>query len=285
MSVSVIIPARNDAALLAQCLQALSEQTRAPDQVIVVNNGSTDDTPSVAQRWGARVIDEPVQGITRATAAGFDAATGDILGRLDADSVPPPQWVARIENELAPGSPFAAVTGSGTYYGGNALVRSLGKALYLGAYFRIVGWYLGQPPLYGSNFALRSDVWREVAPLIHRDVREIHDDLEITLHLKPGQAIKYLDDLDVPISARPFSSWSGLTRRVVWGFGTLALDVREGNHRGRRAGHCDWRVAQYEVAARTQQRTLDAYSDSRHAQLRARPANGDEDGPETASAY
>ncbi|MEQ1737533.1 MAG: glycosyltransferase, partial [Rhodoglobus sp.] len=42
--VSVVIPALNDSVMLASCLRALAKQTRLPDEIIVVDNGSTDDT-------------------------------------------------------------------------------------------------------------------------------------------------------------------------------------------------------------------------------------------------
>src|SRR4051812_4994221 len=134
MTVSVIIPARNDAVMLARCLGALAAQTRPADEIIVVDNGSTDDTRAVALAAGARVVDEPVQGITRATAAGFDAATGDVLARLDADSLPPADWIARVAQELGASDRYAAVTGPGVYYDGHALARGLGRHLYLGGY-------------------------------------------------------------------------------------------------------------------------------------------------------
>ena len=65
--------------LLRGCLTALREQTTPPDEIIVVDNDSTDDTVEVAASFGARVVTEPVRGVLRATAAGFDAASGEVI--------------------------------------------------------------------------------------------------------------------------------------------------------------------------------------------------------------
>ena len=104
-TISVIVPSLNDADYLAVCLDALAKQTRRADEVIVVDNGSTDATAEVARAAGARVVDQPVRGIWPATAAGFDAASGDVLARLDADSVPAPDWLAEVERRMSRSRP------------------------------------------------------------------------------------------------------------------------------------------------------------------------------------
>ncbi|HQG71141.1 MAG TPA: glycosyltransferase family A protein, partial [Rhodoglobus sp.] len=115
--VSVVIPALNDSPMLANCLRALAAQTRLADEIIVVDNGSTDDTAAVALAAGALVIEEPLRGIFPATAAGFDAATGDLLARLDADSVPPADWLQRVVTAFEDDPDLAALSGPGDFYG------------------------------------------------------------------------------------------------------------------------------------------------------------------------
>src|SRR5688572_29893593 len=120
-TISVIVPCLNDAGFLGACLDALALQTRPADEIVVVDNGSTDATAAVARSAGARVVDEPMRGIWPATAAGFDAASGDLLARLDADSVPAPDWLAEVERRMAAADRPTAVTGSGQFYGGNVV--------------------------------------------------------------------------------------------------------------------------------------------------------------------
>lgn len=54
--ISIVIPCLNDAVLLEQCLSSIVAQTLQPEEVIVVDNGSTDNSVEVANRMGARVF-------------------------------------------------------------------------------------------------------------------------------------------------------------------------------------------------------------------------------------
>ena len=70
MRISVVVPVLNDSPMLAQCLAALALQTRPADEIVVVDNGSTDDTAAVATAGGARVVPEPVTGPAEPTRRG-----------------------------------------------------------------------------------------------------------------------------------------------------------------------------------------------------------------------
>ncbi len=126
--VSVVVPVLDDAEHLARCLDALAAQTHPVHEVVVVDNGSTDGSVEVALAAGATVLHEPVRGIARASARGYDHATGDVIARLDADSVPPSGWIAEAVRLLAtPG--VVAVTGPGRPRDGGAVVRRVWNGL------------------------------------------------------------------------------------------------------------------------------------------------------------
>lgn len=246
--VSVVIPALNDSPMLANCLRALAAQTRLADEIIVVDNGSTDDTAAVALAAGALVIEEPLRGIFPATAAGFDAASGDLLARLDADSVPPADWLERIVTAFENDPHLAALSGPGDFYGSNAFVHWVAENLYIGGYIWFVGWLVGHAPLFGSNLALRKGTWARLRTTVHRSMREIHDDLDLAIHIEPDMPVVFDKTLRVGVSARPFQSISGLRRRLTWAYTTLSLNSREKPFSQRRAAQRAWEREQAEEA-------------------------------------
>lgn len=222
--ISVVIPAFNDADLLASCLAALTLQTRPADEIIVVDNASTDATVEVARIAGARLVYEPLRGIWPAAAAGYDAADGDIIARLDADSVPPPEWLAQIEDTMRRRPEIAALTGLGVFYGPRNWVNWAGTHLYIGGLYWALTPYLGRPPLFGSNFAMRQSLWHDSRTLVHRTNAGIHDDLDFTFNLPAEANVVYDPTLVVGISSRPFDSWRAFGRRLGWTGTTLAAN-------------------------------------------------------------
>lgn len=97
-AVSVVVPARDAAATLPRTLAALAGQDhRGPTEIIVVDDGSTDETAGIARAAGARVVSlEGQHGPAGARNAGIAAATGELLAFTDADCVPAPGWLAAL---------------------------------------------------------------------------------------------------------------------------------------------------------------------------------------------
>ena len=102
MKVVAVIPALNEEGSIAQVVTAVPRDLVS--EIIVVNNGSTDRTPEIAAKAGARVVSEPQRGYGAACKAGLDAATdADILVYLDGDASDQPQELARILVPVARG--------------------------------------------------------------------------------------------------------------------------------------------------------------------------------------
>ena len=101
LKISVIVCAHNEARYLPACLHSVLAQSRVPDELLVINNASTDETSAVAaQIPSVRVVDEPRKGLVVARETGRRHASGDILIYLDADCRAPLTWVERIERRF-----------------------------------------------------------------------------------------------------------------------------------------------------------------------------------------
>ncbi|MHB8923452.1 MAG: glycosyltransferase family 2 protein, partial [Thermoleophilia bacterium] len=104
-AVSIIIPAYNAADHLAAVIEAiLAQDYSGPHQLIVVNDGSTDETLAIARgyedRDGVTVIDQPNQGAVAATNNGILAAVHDIVMSVDSDVVLEPDFLGRVMGEF-----------------------------------------------------------------------------------------------------------------------------------------------------------------------------------------
>jgi GT2 family glycosyltransferase len=111
MRVSVVIPAYENAAGLEECLRAL--EGAGAHEIIVVDDGSTDGTAAVPERFGAKVIRlDRNSGAGAARNRGASEATGDVLLFVDSDVVVPPDTVARVTRLLEERPDVAAVFGS-----------------------------------------------------------------------------------------------------------------------------------------------------------------------------
>lgn len=220
-AVSVVIPVKDDAPRLRACLEALARQTCPPEEIVVVDNGSRDDSAQVARDRGARVVRCDQPGIPAAATTGYDAARGDLILRLDADSLPGPAWVRAYVDAFARRQDVAAFTSGARFHDGPRAIRGILARAYLLAYAAASLTALGHLPVFGSNFAMRAAAWRGIRIEVHRDDPELHDDLDLSFHLGARHRIRYLPGARVGISMRPFFSARLFRRRVARGFRTV----------------------------------------------------------------
>jgi glycosyltransferase involved in cell wall biosynthesis len=93
LSVTVIIPAYNRAHTLSGAIDSLLQQTQTPNEIIVVDDGSTDETPALLSSYGSsiEVKTQSNQGRSTARNVGLKAAKGDLIAFLDSDDLLPPK--------------------------------------------------------------------------------------------------------------------------------------------------------------------------------------------------
>jgi glycosyltransferase involved in cell wall biosynthesis len=98
--VSVVIPTYNHAAYIREAIDSALAQTSAPLEIIVVDDGSTDDTPRILAEYGGRIrtIRQPNAGVSAARNTGIAAAAGDLIALLDSDD----SWApTKLERQIA----------------------------------------------------------------------------------------------------------------------------------------------------------------------------------------
>ena len=115
--------------VLPPCLYSLLAQTRPPDEIIVVNNASTDATRALASAVsGICVVDEPTKGLVVARERGRQTARGEILAYLDADCRAPLQWLEQMERRFDRYPALVGVTGPYRFYDWDSSGRTLLRA-------------------------------------------------------------------------------------------------------------------------------------------------------------
>jgi glycosyltransferase involved in cell wall biosynthesis len=127
--ITVVIAAHNEERRLGRCLQSVAAAAAALDdapahavEIIVVDNCSTDGTAAVAAAAGASVVGERALGAVNAKAAGVAAARAPLVAILDADSVCPPDWLAKIARAFAADARLVGLSGPARYAGARAWV-------------------------------------------------------------------------------------------------------------------------------------------------------------------
>jgi len=228
--VSVVVPALNEEREIGGCLESLTRQTFSDFEVIVVDNGSTDTTSSIAARYGARVIREPRRGIPYAREAGFRAARAEIIASTDADTVVPADWLERIWQALqgdpetvATFGPFRHKPGSAPRTPIRPLIPWYEVGLILG---QQATWQLLRLPHFsGANFAVRKEAFFKVGGFRSPDGRIYSDweDIQLGFKLRRLGKVRYLPDLVVLTSARKLRPASA--RNIVIGNAKRMLHV------------------------------------------------------------
>jgi glycosyltransferase involved in cell wall biosynthesis len=198
LTLSIVIPVYNEEDHIGDCLDAIAAQTVKPDEVIVVNNNSTDKSVDIIKRYPfVKLLHEEKQGLRFTRNTGMAAAAGTIIGRIDADVQITPDWCKVALQTFADDSVMAA---SGPCFYHDMPAKRLGflsdnsvrRALYS----------FDEPVLFGSNMVLRKTAWEQVVDKLCTE-GEFFEDHDITIHLRDlGLKIVYNQALVVGVSAR-----------------------------------------------------------------------------------
>lgn len=120
--ISVLVPAYNAEAFLEQCLESIVAQTYRHLEIIVVDDGSTDSSGAISDRWAERddrirVIHQPNGGHSAARNTALDAMTGELVMMVDSDDVIHPEFTATLLGLMQEHDADIAVTGYTAFFG------------------------------------------------------------------------------------------------------------------------------------------------------------------------
>jgi len=217
MTISVIVCAYNEARYLQACLHSLLAQTRPADEIIVVNNASTDQTGAVARAVpGVRVLDEPSKGLVVARETARLAARGELLAYIDADCRVPLQWIERLERRFDDPR-VVAVTGPYRFYDwdvvGRALIRAYDVVVAPPTHALVHHVFGAGAILYGGNFAVRAAALAGIGGF-DRSIDFHGEDTNLGRRLTPIGAVRVAPDCWVWTSARRYNA---MGKREVFG--------------------------------------------------------------------
>ncbi len=200
LRVSIVIPVYNEADHITACLEAISRQTVAPLEVIVVDNNSSDGTAAIAQRYDfVQLLHQPRQGVVHARDMGFNAARGAIIGRIDADTVMTDNWVETLQTIFTDDA-IGAVSGSARYHD-MGLARIINRLdLWMRRY---LAWALGREvAMQGANMAIRRSVWASIRQGLCRTAG-MHEDFDVSIHANEyGYRVIFDESMIVALGGR-----------------------------------------------------------------------------------
>lgn len=208
-SVSIIIPAKNEQEILPLCLEAINNLDYPDDKVetIVIDNGSTDNTATIAERYGAKVVSHPVGNIASARNAGAERANGEILAFVDADCLVDSEWLKNAIKNF--GNKTVGCVGSrpGVPESNTTWVQRLWSLMKVKKGLSKVEW------LASSNFIVRKRLFEDV--LGFDEALDTCEDVDIGLRLSKKCTLIY-DDKVKSTHLRDPRTLSEFFKKEIW---------------------------------------------------------------------
>lgn len=201
--ISVVIPALNEARYIEKTLKHLMLQTYKDFEVIVVDNGSTDETSEIARKYGARIIKLKTPGLALARQTGFKAAKGDIIVSTDADTIADQNWLMKIKKEFDKDQNLVGYGGMPRLYSGPWTAR-LGIRYGMYPLYLLGRIFSGGWALIGPNFAVRREAFLKVGGFNTKLVQG--EDTDIAQKLQKVGKVVLDKDFYVMASGRRFKN-------------------------------------------------------------------------------
>ncbi len=225
LSVSVVVPVRNAARTLPPCLDAIERLDPRPQEIVLVDNGSTDCSLALLRAFqqehpthNVQVLEEPQRGAAAARNTGIRAAMGDVVAFTDADCAPEPLWLRDLTEPFVDSS-VGAVAGRVVAAPASSILE-LFSALYTlrmpDRPARYQRWTPGEGGFPTANLAVRRSLLQELNGF-DQTVDIYGEDFDLCARLyDQGAAIVYIPEARVAHYHR--TTLAGLLRQA-FGFG------------------------------------------------------------------
>lgn len=213
--VSVLVPAYNEEAYILKTLEALRLQNYPDYEVLVVNNASTDRTAEVVASFiyrnnltfAFRLLHEKRQGTQFARECGRRKAAGEIIAQLDADCLPPRDWISNGV-KLLQGKNIAAVAGPYDYFDGKFFVRmltSISQLFLLQPLNTIVQLFRKGGVIIGGNVFIRATILEKTGGY-NTALSFYGDDVDIALKVSRYGHVLFTKKIIVKSSSRRYKA-------------------------------------------------------------------------------
>lgn len=232
-TVSIIVPVYNGEQTLSSCLESLLNQNYPYDayEIIVVENGSTDETISIAQRYPVRLLQSHQRGPAAARNLGIRHSHSEIIAFTDADCIAHPDWLAELVK------PYEDFTVGGV--AGEILAHQHGERniveRFSDEFSPLKNFISGEgeflPHLYTANASYRREVLQKVGGFNPELFTAEDVDLSWRVQLESNYKVCYAQQAVIYHQHRSTSQGLGRQYRQ-YGFGEIMLDWMYRSHTG-----------------------------------------------------
>lgn len=214
MKITLYIPCFNAADTIQLCLEAVFNQDRLADDILVVDDGSTDETVRIAKRYPVRIIRHPVNlGLALARNTAIKNTNAELIASLDSDCKPSACWLKCLSGRMSP----SGVAGSGgkTVEADTSSVVDRWRSVHMKQHWGDK--VSGEPPfLFGSNTLFRRNLLLE-AGYYNERYRSNFEDVDISNRLRakgyrlvyePKAVVRHLKKDDISSLMNTFWKWN-----------------------------------------------------------------------------
>ena len=202
--VSLIIPAFNEEKYIRDCLTCATKNGKGLFEIIVVDNGSTDQTVAIIKDFPTvKLLHENRKGPTFARQRGFKEATGDVLAFIDADTQMPEDWHETLTTEFKHNRELVCLSGPYSFYDFPKWQQFLVHGIFWDFGVRISTNLFGNVVV-GGNFAIKKETLEQMSGF-DENIIFYGDDTNIGRRAKEFGQVKFNHELVMPTSGRRFN--------------------------------------------------------------------------------